>query len=260
MKTGTESGLAFAAALALALFATGAEPVRDVELADGSKLKAIVIPASHCPVIVQSEDVCLEVPLEKIRRIDGSPDVAEALRSKRPPLLRNETFDELQADGSVVMRSGFERRNASTGTVHEIDWGIAPHEIPLLVHWRVFDELGNELTVRLEDRANGAKHAYARLVRPILPGETIRFTTEILFPDRLARTEEGLSYRSVGDYPEDRLVTKMVRLPEGAEIVRVSPEPAQRFDADGVPYVVWRRYYAAGEETPLEVVFRPAGS
>jgi len=259
MRTGTESGLAFAVALAVALFATGAEPVRDVELANGEKLKAIVIPASQCPVIVQSEDVCLEVPLEKIRRIDGNPHVADALRSERPPLLRNETFDELHADGNVVMRSGFERRNASSGTVHEIDWGIAPHEIPLLAHWRVFDELGNELAVRVEDREGGAKHAYAKLVRPILPGETIRFTTEILFPDRVTRTDDGFRYRNVGDYPEDRLVTKMVKLPEGAEVVRVSPEPVQQFVADGAPYVVWRRYYAAGEETPLEVVFRPSG-
>lgn len=45
-----------------------------------------------------------------------------------------------------------------------------------------------------------------------------------------------------------------------AEIVSVSPEPEQRFEVDGVPFVLWRRYYAAGEETLLEVVFRTAGS
>jgi hypothetical protein len=50
-----------------------------------------------------------------------------------------------------------------------------------------------------------------------------------------------------------------VKLPAGAEVVRVSPEPAQRFEVDGVPFVLWRRYYAAGEVTPLELVFRPAG-
>lgn len=260
MRTGTESGLAFAAGLALALFATGAEPVRDVELVDGQRIKAIVIPASECPVVVQTEDACLEVPLGKIRRIDGSADVAEALDEDRPPLLRNDTFDEVRADGAVLVRSSFSRVNRSATTLREIDWGVAAHEVPLLAHWRVFDEFGNELTIRLEDRGGGAKHAFAALVRPVLPGEEIRFTSEILFPDRLTPTGDGLRYRNVGDYPEDRLVSRMVKLPAGAEIVSVTPDPAQRFDVDGIPFVLWRRYYAAGEKTPLEVVFRPAGS
>lgn len=260
MRSGLESGIGFAAGIALALFATGAEPVRDVELINGEKIQAIVIPASECPVVVQTEETCLEVPLGKIRRIDGREDVAEALGADRPPLLRNDTFEELREDGGVLMRSSFSRANRSATTLREIDWGVAAHEVGLLGHWKVFDEFGNELPVRLEDRDAGAKHAFARLVRPVLPGEAIRFTSEILFPDLLTRTGDGLRYRSAGDYPEDRLVSKMVKLPAGAEIVSVSPEPAQRFDVDGAPFVLWRRYYAAGEKTPLEVVFRPAGS
>jgi hypothetical protein len=200
------------------------------------------------------------VPLGKIRRIDGRADVAEAVRADRPPLLRYDTFEELRANGDVLVRSSFSRANRTAAVVHEIDWGVAPHEVALLGHWKVFDEFGNELAVRLEDREGGAKHAFAALVRPVLPGEEIRFTSEVLFPDLLARTDDGLRYRSAGDYPEDRLVSKMVKLPAGAEIVSVSPGPAQRFEVDGVPFILWRRYYAAREETPLEVVFRTAGS
>lgn len=48
----------------------------------------------------------------------------------------------------------------------------------------------------------------------------------------------------------------MLKLPAGAVIEKVSPVPAQRFDVDGVPFVYWRRYYKAGEHTPLEVTFR----
>lgn len=256
MKSGTEVIAGFTTGLALVLLVGAAEPVRHVELESGETMDAIVIPASECPVIVQSEEQCLEVPLDRIRKLDGRSDVAEALRGDRPPLLRNETFEELLPNGDVLMHSGFSRANASARTIHEIDWGIAPHEVELLEHWKVFDEFGNELPMRVEDRAAGAKHVFARLVRPILPGEVVRFTSEILFRNRVPDENGTFTYRSVGDYPEDRLVSKMLKLPEGAAIEKVAPEPAQRFDVDGVSFVYWRRYYKAGEETPLEVAFR----
>lgn len=256
MKTGMESVAGLALGLVTALLTTAAEPVRQVEFVNGETMKGIVIPASECPVVVQGDDVCLEVPLDRIRRLDGRSDVAEALRGDRPPLLRNETFEELLPNGDVIMHSGFARVNRSASTRDEIDWGIAPHEVPLLDHWNVFDEFGNELKLRVEDRDGGAKHVFARLVRPILPGETVRFTSEILFRDRMSRAGGTLTYRAVGDYPDDRLVSRMLRLPPGATIEHVSPEPAQQFDVDGVPFVHWRRYYKAGEETPMEVAFR----
>ena len=125
---------------------------------------------------------------------------------------------------------------------------------PRLAQFR--DEFGTELTLRIEDRSGGTKHVFARLVRPILPGEVVRFTSEILFREHMPDDDGTLTYRSVGNYPDDRLVSKMLKLPAGATIAHVSPEPAQQFDVDGVPFVYWRRYYKAGEETPLEVAFR----
>jgi hypothetical protein len=256
MKAGMESAVGFAAGLGLVLTLGAAEPIRTVELTNGETLEAIVIPASECPVVVQTDDECVEVPLDAIRKLDGRSDVAEALRADRPPLLRNETFEELRADGDVLMHSSFSRMNRSATTRYEIDWGIAPHEVALLEHWKVYDEFGNELTLRVEDRSGGAKHVFARLVRPILPGEVVRFTSEILFRDRMPNDGGTLTYRIVGDYPDDRLVSKMVKLPAGAQIEHVSPEPAQRFEVDGTPYVYWRRYYVTGEQMPLEVAFR----
>jgi len=50
-------------------------------------------------------------------------------------------------------------------------------------------------------------------------------------------------------------VQKMVRLPEGAKIESVDPEPVHQFDLDGSPVVVWRRMFTAGEETPLTITY-----
>jgi hypothetical protein len=259
MKTGLESMIAFGVGLGTAVITATAGEVRQLEFVNGETVEGIVIPASECPVVVQTEDFCLEVPLDRIRAIDGDRDVATALGREAPPLLRAETFEELRANGDVLLRSSFSRANRGASTRHEIDWGIAPHEVALLDHWRVFDEFGQELVLRTEEREDGGRHAYARLARPILPGETVRFTSEILFPGSLHEEDGTLRYRHRGDYPEDRLVSKMLMLPAGAEIVSVSPEPADRFDVDGVPYVYWRRYYKAGEELPLEIVFRVKG-
>jgi hypothetical protein len=259
MRTGLETALAFLAGLGTAVIGASAGEVRELELANGERVEGIVIPASECPVVVQTDDFCLEIPMDRIRSVDGRTDVIAALRDDEPPLLRNETFEEVRPDGDLLMRSSFARANRSPSARREIDWGLAPHEVELLAHWRVFDEFGNELPLRTEEGDDGAKRARATLRRPILPGEIVRFTSEILFPDYARRLEDGaMRYRHVGDYPEDRLVSKMVRLPEGARIVSVSPEPTQGFEIDGAPYVYWRRYYAAGEEMPLEVTYRLA--
>ena len=87
MKTGMESAAGFAVGLGLVLLTGAAEPIREVELSNGETLEAIVIPASECPVVLQTEDLCLEVPLDAIRKLDGQSDVVGALRGDRPPLL-----------------------------------------------------------------------------------------------------------------------------------------------------------------------------
>jgi hypothetical protein len=244
----------------LSLIATppAAEKIRRVEIAGGEELRGIVIPASDCTFLVQTEEECVEVPAGRIESIDGSRDLSTLLREKRPPLLRYETFEEIEPTGNLVLSSTFTMVNRKSETIREIDWGVAPHEYELLPNWHVFDALGNELAVRVVDEAD-RKRMFARLVRPVLPGEAMQFANRIVFPGAV-KEEGGLfRYAHRGDYPESRLVTKMVRFPAGASIISVSPEPVSRFELDGAPILVFRRFFAKKEVRPIEVTYRLAG-
>ena len=242
--------------LCIAASAAAAETVHKIELENGDVLQGILVPASACTALVQTEDVCVEVPLERIRTLDGRSDLPMTLLREAPPLLRFETFEELLPNGDVVLHASFSRRNATPKTIQEIDWGVAPHELSMLRGWRVFDTLGNELPLRIEDRADGGKRVHAKLVRPILPGETVQFTDRIVQAGFVAQKDGLFHYRHRGDYPDDRLVTRMLRLPTGAQVVSVTPEPVQRLEIDGSPVVVWRRYFVAGEELPFDLTYR----
>lgn len=57
------------------------------------------------------------------------------------------------------------------------------------------------------------------------------------------------------DYAEDNLVWLKVRLPRGAGIRSITPQPSARFTQDGQEYVMWRRFYKQGEQFPLEIVY-----
>lgn len=238
--------------------AAQAVPQHRIQLADGREIRGLVLPATECTWIVQSADLCLELTAAQIARVDGKAGVAALLEEPSTPLLRTETFDEVLPNGDVVLHSSFARFNDGTTRVDRIEWGLAPHEIALLPHWQAFDEFGNELQIQVEKENGEHPRARARLVRPIVPGETLRFTSRIRTSDLVTKEGNVLRYTHQGDYPEDRLVTKMVCLPSGATIVSVTPEPVQRFELDGKPYVLWRRYYVAGEKHPLQVRYRLA--
>jgi hypothetical protein len=227
-------------------------------LADGREVEGIVVPATEGTWIVQTRDVCLEVAAGEIRSADGKAGAGALPARGAVPLLRAETFEEVLPSGDVVVHASFARENRGSAVLDEVEWGIAPHEVALLPDWRVFDEYGTELAVAVEEQEGGARRAKVRLPRPIVPGETVRMSHRTLHRGYVTRDGDAVRWRHRGDYPEDRLVTKLVRLPAGAEVVSVTPEPAQRFEHDGATCVLWRRYYVAGEERPLEVRFRPA--
>lgn len=219
-------------------------------------MHGLVVPLSECVVLVQSGDATVEVPVDRIVSVDGDAGLAGILGPDRPPVLREETFEEVRPNGDVVLHAARERRNGWPGVVGQIEWGVAPHEVPLLEEWKVFDAYGTELPLTVgEPGANGVRRAVVTLVRPVLPGETIRYADRLVYRNRITRDGELYRYVHRGDYPDDRLVTKMILLPAGARIVSATPEPLRRFDKEGAPCLVWRRFFAEGETYPIEVEY-----
>lgn len=228
-----------------------------ITLAGGETIEGLVLPLSDCAFLVQNGDRSIEIPADGIVKVDGSPDLSPLLRSGEGPLLRDDILEVIREDRSVILHSARSVENRSRTIVDHLSWGIAPHEEPLIPEWQVFDPFGNELvmTVNPPDE-NGRRQARATLVRPVLPGETIRCSDRIVFHDRISEDENAFLYRHRGDYPEARLVTKMILLPPGAEVIVATPEPLRRFDFEGAPCLVWRRFFAEGEVYPIEVRYR----
>ncbi|MFH1276756.1 MAG: hypothetical protein ABIK65_00025 [Candidatus Eisenbacteria bacterium] len=238
----------------------GAGKTHTITLSGGDKMEGLVVPLTECAFLVQTEDASIEVPLERIETVDGSKDITTLFRSGENPLLREDVFERVLENGDVILHSTHSRENRGPRILDHLSWGIAGHEESLLADWKVFDIYGNELTMTVEEPdEKGRRQARASFIRPILPGEPIRFSDRIVFHDRIQHEGDHLRYRHRGDYPEDRLVTKMILLPAGARVIAATPEPLRRFDLGGAPCLVWRRFFARGEVYPIEVDYELGG-
>jgi hypothetical protein len=94
------------------------------------------------------------------------------------------------------------------------------------------------------------------LPRPVLPGETLQFTIVYQQKEGVHRDGESWIYRHRGDYPDDRLVTRSVQLPAGAEVLSVNPEPLHQVTSEGGTLIIWRRYFVKGEVMPWEIRYK----
>jgi len=74
--------------------------------------------------------------------------------------------------------------------------------------------------------------------------------------EQISRDGDDKVYRNMGDYPDNRLVTRTVVLPPGARIISVNPEPLYRVDTGDRTTVIWRRYFRSAERVPWEIRYR----
>lgn len=252
--------LALVAALAIVTFTTRSARVHAssethrVELANGIAIEGRIVPLQPGEYLIQSSDESLIVSTGDMRRIDGEPMASHAIPASGDAVFVQETFEDVGPSGAVEVHSVLVHRNDGQRVVASLSWGLAPHEERFLSSYRLVDAFGNELSIEVTDRSGGGKRLRAALPRPILPGETMRATSIYLDEESVWPEQDGTwVYRNAGDYPDNRLVTRSVLLPAGAEILSVTPEPLHRLESGGRWLVVWRRYFARGEMLPWEV-------
>lgn len=229
---------------------------RKIVLQNGKTLEGYIRPLDEGKFLIQTKDVYLEVTSNQIVQVDGSSDLTNLFKTDQSPLLTYRTYEELDSKGNLSTYSHFARRNSSDQIITQLNWGKAPHELTLYQDEKVYDEFGNELFMQEANRDNGGRQVSVDLTVPILPGEEVSFSHRFIWKD-YAKQKDGIwIYKHAGDYPEDRLVIKMVRLPQVAEIVDISPEPVKKFEHNGYTYVAWRRYYVKGEVVPLTIEYK----
>lgn len=227
-----------------------------IETREGRRLEGLLLALEPSLYLAQGDSFCMLLPGDEIVRAGGRV-VREALPPVADRVARTfETWETISPGGEIEVRSTVRMRNESKRTIQEVDWVFLPKELDRLNGYRILDGFSNEIPYRLEDHpASGGKRLRARLLRPVLPGEELRLTT--IHTDRGSVARQGAEwvYRAAGDYPDPRLVNRTIRLPAGAEVVSVSPEPLSRVEGEA-PIVMWRRFFLPGERAPWEIRYR----
>jgi hypothetical protein len=227
-----------------------------VELSNGTKVQGALLQVEQASYLVQTEKDCLLLTAGEVRSVDGRELSGPGGGAGGLVPRRNETFEVIQPDGGIDLHSVFVVRNAGSSVVAQTDWGMAAHELDQLPNTRVVDAYGNELAMRAEDDPSiSGKRIHVEFPRPVLPGEELRLTIIVRSWGKVRREGDAWVYRVEGDYADDRLVTRSVLLPVGAEVQAIEPDPLQviREGAGGRPLVAWRRYFMRGERVPWEV-------
>lgn len=251
----------FALLLILAGTAAAAAEPWTVHLADGAQHVGTLVRIAPARYILQTDTALYELDDDDL---DPRTFADRSRRQAVPERSIREIghYDELHPDGTVTSRWTIRMTNTSRQVIAEVTFGLAPWE-QLLVDQREYrDGYGNLLTPIFDPPRDQWPSPPDKRVQitlkapvPVAPGEegvlTGSETTVGTF-----RRDGAFVYRRAGDYAEDNLVWRKVRLPQGATIVSIEPQPSARFAHEGCEYVSWRRFYRKGEAYPLEVVYR----
>ncbi len=237
----------------------GSGGATSIEMRGGRIIDGALLSVEPALYLAQSDSFCLLLRGSEIASVGGrkmnEPDPAVTGRVDRV----YETLETVLSSGDVEVRSTIRVANDGSRPIDSVDWGIASHEFELLDSYRVLDAFANELPFRIEEDASiHGKRIRVELLRPVLPGEDLRLTTVFIERARVSREGESWVYRLAGDYPEARLVTRTIRLPEGTALESLVPEPLH-VQADGAPIVMWRRYFLPGERRSWEIRYSLQG-
>jgi len=169
---------------------------------------------------------------------------------------------ELHWDGTAATYLTFFNHNQGGRVITEYRYGLAPWEQREIDQRTLRDGHGNVLHLEFdppreewEPYWDRRVQVSARLPIPVAPGEYWTVASQTIARANYRKVDGGWAWSHPGDYADDRLVWFKVRLPQGARMVEVSPEPSAIFDEGGFRYVIWRQFYRAGERRSLEVVF-----
>ncbi|MFO7653192.1 MAG: hypothetical protein R6X25_05150 [Candidatus Krumholzibacteriia bacterium] len=247
--------------LASANLATAAAASDDwkVVLEDGRSYEGTLVRLQPGRYLLQTDDALLELTDDDIapRTFDRRPREEVPAR----PVREIRQFHDVHADGTTT--ASWTRRgvNPSDRALTEYRFGFAPWEQRVADQRSWYDGFGNRLEPEFDPPQSKWKHPPKGRVQvtlplsvPVAPGEEYWITGKET-SQRIMRTKEGLVYRFGGDFAEDNLLWLKVRLPAGADVVSIEPQPSARFTDEGREYVMWRRYYRAGDATPLTIVY-----
>jgi hypothetical protein len=203
--------------------------------------------------VLQGPDRYYEIDGADIESVDGRKGEPKDSGKRVLPFT---SYDEVLPDGGVLSWNRMEIVHRERRPMTYVQWGAKPHELEWTYNdFHLFDDYGNELEVERTPREDGGLSLRAELAVPVCENEKLTLVSRNVVK-QWAWEENGVwTLSHNGDFPDDRLWVRKVRLPEGAEVLTVSPD-ADLFEHDGAPIVLWRRYYPKGVILPLTVTYR----
>lgn len=199
--------------------------------------------------------VTYEIGRSRILSVDGKDEIPESALGSTG-LGDFSTFEKILPDGDVEVWS---RHSSSTtrGPMTHVRYGAQERELPRIRESEVYDRFGNRLDIEIEPRADGLYTITIPLAVPIGPREELSLTHKTIRRGAAVKEGDVWSYTWNTDFPEDRIYTRKVQLPEGAEFVEASHHARPWSDVEPKT-IYWRRYCPRLTDDLMTVKYRLA--
>jgi len=231
-----------------------------VELTNGKTLTGVLRAVQPSLFLLQTADVLYEISGDEIAGVEGGelPGVDEDKR-----LIHSESFEVIQPNGDVEHWVTLQTRNESGAVWTYTSWGVSEREVDMHRRMLVYDKYAQRLNHRLEPREGTDLHDLViDFAVPVFPGEAMDLAVLYREPcdpanatARVKRDGKRFTYSFGADFPEDRVHLAKVKLPAGARMIEIEPEPLYDCEFEDGRTIVWRRYFARGESFPHRIEY-----
>lgn len=212
---------------------------------------------SESRFFLQSDDdvqsVTYEIGRSAIESVDGRDEIPDAARGE-DAVVEYATLETILPNGDVEYWYQH-RATAKRAPLTKVTWGVLPRELPMYESLEVFDQWGNRLHHAIVKESKDLYLAVVTLEVPVGFNEDVVLNKRILLRGAAVRDGDLWTYARNTDFPEDRIFSRKVRLPEGAEFVSASHHRTPWSDVEPLT-VYWRRYCPEGTSDVMRVTYR----
>jgi len=206
---------------------------------------------------LQSDDdaqsVTYEVGRSSIVSVDGREEIPDTARGGGR-IIEYSTLETILPNGDVEYWYQ-QRATAERTPLTKVTWGVLPRELPMYETLEVFDQWGNRLPHVIVKESEDLYRAEVSLEVPVGFHEDVVLNKRILLRGAAVREGDLWTYTRNTDFPEDRIFSRKVRLPEGAEFVSASHHRTPWPDVEPLT-VYWRRFCPEGTSDVMSVTYR----
>lgn len=168
--------------------------------------------------------------------------------------MTDESHVTLSPDGSTsaVNKVSYCHQGLLPLTTASLWTGDGPYAIT-----RWLDGQGRELPISVST-SGGNRRYTVQFAEPIMPGDRVNYTTTTESANVATKDGETWTYRGGQKWggKGQKFFLETVRLPQGAEIVSVEPQPAQQSVQDGLPTVRFQAVVDQDHELAYTIQYR----